>query len=299
MNLRHIEAFRAVMMTGSMTEAARRMHTSQPQISRLISQLEAIAQFSLFDRKGSRFTPTSEGAKFFQDVEKTFVGLEGLESSAANIRAFKSGRLSVAAMPRLAGGLLTRIVARFKADYPDVMVSIHSGTSSAVHNWITTGLCDAGLAMLYDDPANVQVEALHSTHFVAVLPKSHRLAKRKHLKPEDFAGEAFVSFASGSPLRSRIDQIFTGIGVERRTVVETDLGTSVCALVAAGLGISLINPLAAQEERDLPGIAIRRFIPAVPITIALLYPPYATHDRLVNIFAEYVRKITALELKDL
>ena len=104
MSLRHIEAFRAVMMTGSMTAAARRVHTSQPHVSRLIAQLEAITQFPLFDRNGSRLTPTQDGSRFFQEVEKTFIGLAGLESAAASIRSFSASRLSVAAMPRLAGG---------------------------------------------------------------------------------------------------------------------------------------------------------------------------------------------------
>ena len=57
------------MMTGSMTAAAR-VHTSQPHVSRLIAQLEAITQFPLFDRNGSRLTPTQDGSRFFQEVEK-------------------------------------------------------------------------------------------------------------------------------------------------------------------------------------------------------------------------------------
>ena len=47
-------------------------------------------------------------------------------------------------MPRLAGGLLARIVAAFKTEYPDVMVSIHSGSASAVHNWISSGFATPG-----------------------------------------------------------------------------------------------------------------------------------------------------------
>ena len=58
------------MMTGSMTAAARWVHTSQPHVSRLIAQLEAITQFPLFDRNGSRLTPTQDGSRFFQEVEK-------------------------------------------------------------------------------------------------------------------------------------------------------------------------------------------------------------------------------------
>jgi DNA-binding transcriptional LysR family regulator len=295
MKMQHIEAFRAVMLTGSMTQAARRLHTSQPQISRLIGQLESLTRFPLFDRGGGRLVPTLDGARFFQEVEKTFIGLSGLEAIAAGIRSFGAGRLSMAAMPRLAGGLLTQAAARFKADHPDVMISIRSGTASTVHNWVSSGFCDIGLAMLYSEATGVEAEPVLTTGFVAIVPAGHKLAQKKILTPGDFAGEAFISFPTGSPLCDRIDAIFNSVGVERTVVAETDLGASICALVAAGLGISLINPLAAYEERHGVGLVVRPFEPAVPITIALLYPPYSTRSRLISVFGGYLHGIITEE----
>lgn len=295
--LRHIEAFRAVMLGGSMTEAARRMHTSQPQVSRLISQLETITQFALFDRKGSKLSPTVDGLRFFEEVEKTFIGLAGLESAAAGIRSFGAGRLSVAAMPRLAGGLLARIVARFKQQYPEVTVSIHSGSDTAVNNWIASGFCDTGLAMLYGEAPHIQVEPVITTQCVAVLPPGHPLARQRRLKPADFAGLPFISFPPGAPMREHVDQIFMTAGVERGvTVAEASLGASICALVAQGLGVSLINPLAAREESQDSGLEIRPFVPSVPLSIALLFPPYHTRSRLVTVFSELARDVIRQEL---
>ncbi|OZI58767.1 LysR substrate-binding domain-containing protein [Bordetella genomosp. 1] len=299
MGLRHIEAFRAVMMTGSMTAAARSVHTSQPHISRLIAQLEAITQFALFDRNGSRLTPTLDGARFYQEVEKTFVGLAGLESAAAGIRSFSASRLSVAAMPRLAGGLLARIVARFKTEYPDVMVSIHSGNASTVHNWISSGFCDMGLAMLSGDAPGIQVEPVMAMNCVAIMPRGHRLARLDRIKPADFAGEPFVAFTSSTPLRDRIDRVFTQAKVERQVVAEAGLGASISAMVGAGLGVSLINPLAAREEYATHGVELRPFTPAVPVTVALLFPPAHTRSRLVTVFARYARELMLEEMADL
>lgn len=296
MGLRQIEAFRAIMVSGSMTAAARRMHTSQPQVSRLIAQLEAATQFALFERSGSKLTPTLDGSRFFHEVEKTFIGLAGLESAAASIRSFATGRLSVAAMPRLAGGLLARIVVRFKVQYPDVMVSIQSGDASRVHDWISSGFCEAGLAMLYNDTAGVQVEPVVTTRCVAVLPAGHRLARLKKLKPADFRGEPFISFPMGSTLRERIDGIFQAAKVERTIVAEAGLGASICALVEAGLGVSLINPVAAGEEHISAGIEVRPFSPAVPVIIGLMYPPYHNRTRLVSVFAELARDVMREEL---
>jgi DNA-binding transcriptional LysR family regulator len=70
MNLKHIEAFRAVMLAGSMTAAAKELFTSQPNISRLITQLERETGLLLFQRSGVRLIPTSEGNAFFREVER-------------------------------------------------------------------------------------------------------------------------------------------------------------------------------------------------------------------------------------
>lgn len=296
MSLRHIEAFRAVMVSGSMTEAARRMHTSQPQVSRLIGQLEKIAQFALFSRKGSRLTATLDGTRFYKEVEKTFVGLAGLESAAAGIRAFSAGRLTVAAMPRLAGGLLARVVAQFKTRHPDVMVSIQSGNAGAIHDWVSSGLCDLGLALLSEDSPGVQVEPVLAMNCVAVLPRGHRLARLKALGAEHFGGQPFISFSGGTALRHRIDLLFADAEVQRMLVAEASLGASICAMVGAGLGISIVNPLAASEETGLGDIEVRPFLHPLPVTAALLYPQYHSRTRLVELFARYARQLILKEM---
>jgi DNA-binding transcriptional LysR family regulator len=179
------------------------------------------------------------------------------------------------------------------------MVSIHSGNAGTVHNWISSGFCDTGLAMLSGDSPGIQVEPVLTMSCVAVVPKGHRLTKLKKLKPADFAGEPFVAFTSGTPLREKIDAVFRTAKVERQTVAEAGLGSSICALVGAGLGVALINPLAAREEYAAHNVEIRPFSPAVPVTVALLYPPYHTRTRLVSVFSRYAHQLMQEEMGDL
>ncbi|MBK5949765.1 transcriptional regulator [Rhodobium orientis] len=290
MGLQHIETFRAVVMTGSMTRAAEELHTSQPQISRLIGQLEEIAGFSLFVRNGTRIATSAEGAKFFEEVEKAFVGLKNLETAADDIRSFRAESLRVAAMPRLAGGLLTQSVAALKTDYPDVMVSIHSGTASAVDTWVGSGICDVGLVMLYGSGGTgLDMVPVSTSNCVCVLPVGHPLAEREAIGAADLAGERFIAFSSGSSLRRQVDAFFRDDGVEPAIAVETDLGASACALVRAGLGVSIINPMAALEEAGRMDIAIRPVWPRLPVTLGLIFPPYRQRSRLIDLFEDYAR----------
>jgi len=291
MKLQHIETFRAVVMTGSMTKAAEQLHTSQPQISRLISQLEQITRFSLFVRKGTRITTSVEGSKFFEEVERSFVGLSRLEAAAINIRTFSSEHLRVAAMPRLAGGVLTQIVAELKNNHPDLMVSIHSGTASAVHSWISSGICDVGLAMLYGGGiSGVDIQPVMKSKCVCVLPSGHRLAKNDLLTAHDLAGVNFVTFSIGSSLRTQSDAFFREVGVQPHIVAEVDLGASACKLVAAGIGVSLINPMAAADESPDAKLVIRPISPDIVVTLALIFPPYRQHTRLMDVFEDYARR---------
>ncbi len=292
MALRHIEAFNSVIRMGTMTGAAVALHTSQPQISRLIGQLEAIVQFKLFERNGSRLKPTLEGLRFHNEVRKTFDGLTTLEAAATNIRAFGTQRLSVAAMPRLAGGPMARAVASFKLAHPRVLVAIHSGDAQAVHRWVHSGFCDAGLAMLYDEEADaqdLQVEVLHRANFVVVLPPGHPLTQRRVVHARDLDGHSLVAAAQGSSLRQRCDRLLAEAGASCTITAEANLGSTVCALVAAGIGIGLINPLAAQDELRDARLEMRPFLPETSMSVALLYPTQVEQHRLVQTFAGSAR----------
>jgi DNA-binding transcriptional LysR family regulator len=298
MSLKHVEAFRVVMQTGSMTEAARRLYTSQPQVSRLIAQLETLVGFALFERIGTRLLPSLEGKRFFQEVEKAFAGLQGLEAAALNIRTFGGDRLAVAAMPRIAGGVLSHAVVQFKQQFSDTLVTIHSGAAATVDSWVSSGLCELGLAILYDsDPPGMEVVTLLSMDCACVMPRTHRLAKKKQIHATDLAGEAFVSFPLGSGPRDRIDRVLVAEGVKSRTVLESDLGASVCALVAAGMGISVINPLAALEEQQHLDMEVRPFSPAITVRLAILLPPSVSHSRLALAFIDQVRRAIDSELQ--
>ena len=87
MNLRQLEAFAAVMKTGSITQAAQSMHLSQPAVSKLIGDLEHALGFDLFIRaRGSALTVTPEAEYFFHEVERSFIGIDALKQAARDIR---------------------------------------------------------------------------------------------------------------------------------------------------------------------------------------------------------------------
>ncbi|MCP3715974.1 MULTISPECIES: LysR substrate-binding domain-containing protein [Paraburkholderia] len=289
MNLKHVEAFRAVMVSGSMTAAAKALYTSQPNVSRLIGQLERETGLTLFQRVGIRLIPTSEGNAFFREVERAYVGLQGLSTAAAQIRNLGSGRLRIAAMPSAGLTLVPHAIDKFRRLYPGVTVSLHVNTSGTVNHWTGSQFCDLGVAVYISEASNCEVELLSKVSAVCVMPASHPLAKKAMIRPADLEGESFISLCHGDGTRTQMDEVFQRAGVERVLAIEAQYTAICCEMVRCGMGVTLAHPIVARDFAG-PDIAIRPFSPAVLFPTYLLFPPNRPRERLVAEFVEVLRE---------
>ncbi len=289
LNHRQLEAFRAVIESGSVTGAAERLFITQPAVSRLIQDLEAAVGFKLFHRRHGRLDPTVEAKVLFDEVERSFVGLDKILNTAEDIRTFRAGTLRIAAMPATALGLLPRVIARFQKIHPEVQVSLQIRSSVRVLEWLASQQFDLGFAALRHSHPGVEQALLIESPYVAVLPAGHRLARRAVLEPADFAGENFISVGEEIGARSLINEIFEAAGVERRTKIDTQLASAICQLVAEGAGLSLVEPITAWEYRHL-GVVARPFRPALFFRHSLLMPALRPPARLAEVFVKLVRE---------
>ena len=98
-NSRQVEAFRAMMLTGSVTEAAKLIAVTQPAVSRLLRDFQALLKMKLFERRGSGLVPTAAATALYMEVERSFVGLERITAAAEEIRSRRTGTLRIAALP--------------------------------------------------------------------------------------------------------------------------------------------------------------------------------------------------------
>lgn len=283
MNLRQIEAFRAVMESGSMTAAARQLGISQPNVSRLIAQLEAVAQLRFFERRGGRLLPTDEGSAFYAEVERAALGLRRLQQAASDIRTFGQGRLRIATVPALGFGFLPRILPRFRREFPNVTISLQLRASPTIVQWAAAQQCDIGFASDVADLPGVLVDPFALLAGVCVVPDRHRLARAAVVHPRDLADEPFVSLTPDDAARRRIDAIFELAGVPRTLALETPYSSTLYALVAEGLGVSIANPISFRDFVGR-GLAIRRFEPAVAFRAFRLVPEKRARSRLLDAF---------------
>lgn len=282
---RQIEAFRALMLTGSTTRAAEAMHVTQPAVSRLVRELQAELGLMLFERKGNRLVPSREAIALYAEVERSYVGLERIAHSARELRERRAGVLRVAAMPTLSNAALPRFAASFLAAHPNVDMAMFGLVSHMVLDWVVSEQCDVGFAAAPIQHAAVAAEMMPPVRYVAVVPEHHRLAARRRIHPRDFAGEAFVGLGPNTPSQFRLDDVFSSHGVKRRVRVETPLSSIACALVASGAGIAIVDPFTAVEFVGR-GVAVRAFEPAIEFHVAALYPVQRTLSAVARDFID-------------
>ncbi len=288
-NLRHIEIFHAVMTAGNLTEAARLLHTSQPTVSRELARFEKVIGLTLFERSRGRLHPTVQGLRLFEEVQRSWYGLDRIVSAAESLREFRQGELSIVCLPVFSQSFLPLLLQPFLARYPEVSLNVVPQESPLLEEWLSAQRHDLGLTETLSTPAGTERTPLLTLNEVCVLPAGHPLAQRKMLTPQDFQGENYISLSRSDSYRQLLDALFSEHQVKRRMVVETHSAASVCAMVRAGVGVSVVNPLTALDYAS-SGVVVRPFSIAVPFTVSLIRPLHRPASALVDTFSAHLQQ---------
>ena len=285
---RQIEAFRAVMETGKVAAAASVLGTTQPSVSKLIADLERAAGFEMFERHGRQVVPTPEARALFEEVERAFVGMTEISRVIEDIRDFRTGSLLIAGMPALALKFLPDVIAEFIAEEPGITVSLRTRSSQAVLRHLSSQQFDLGFAALDTDHPAVQRKALFAAPMLAVLPPGHELAEKTVLEPSDFHQRPFVALGAEIGTRSETDAFLLEGKARPRIEAEAQLSASICELVAAGAGVSIVEPITATYFGAAGRVAVRPLKPAQQFRYDLLLPVTRQPSRVAGRFLRLV-----------
>lgn len=289
---RHIEVFRAVMTAGSVTGAAGLLHSSQPTVSRELARMEQLLGYALFERQQGRLRATARALALFDEVERSYQGLHRVSERAAQLGRAEQSRLAVLCLPALSHALLPGACAAFLQRHPAAELSITPQESPLLEEWMTAQRFDLGLSEQAQAAAGTRLEPLWQGDEVCVLPAGHGLLAKTVLAPADFEGQGFVSLSTEDPYRLQLDAIFAAAGVRRRLAIETHSAAAVCAMVQAGLGLAIVNPLTALACAG-PGLQLRRFAVSVPFRVSALLPEYRPAQPLVQDLLDCLRSHAA------
>ena len=295
MNIRQLEAFKAIMELGSFTRAAQKLHLSQPAVSKLIYLLERHCGFTLFHRQKNGVVPTAEGQLLFSEVERVFLGVESVAARARAIQQFDHGELKLVTFPSLGTRVLPPILAEFIADKPSLRLTVASRNSWLLVDRVASQGVDLGFGMTVTDRPGVQFEKLCSMEAVCALPPGHRLADRAVVDAADLNDERFVSLVEEDRAQITIDQAFADRGVSRNIVLKAQLTEACCSFVSAGVGVAIVDPLCTVGfARDR--LLVKPFTPTVTQDIWVITPSFRELSLSAHALVAHVKRRLAARL---
>jgi DNA-binding transcriptional LysR family regulator len=288
MEPRQLEAFAAVMSTGSVTGAARLLARSQPAITRLVQELEAEIGFPLFQRHGPRVTPTAQGFLLHEDAQRALAGLRELQIRAAEIARGEAQPLLLAATSALAVGLLPQALRRFEQQHAPAPVQLRSAAPEQVLHAVLTGAVQLGACSLPLEHRGLEVHWIGELPCVAVLPEGDELAALPTVPLAALAQRRLITMSNPYRLRHRLDADLAQAGRvpdRRAALIETNASINAQALVRAGLGVAVLEPLTVHGA-PLPGLAVRPLDTGIPFFFGVITLPSPTLAAPVRALAD-------------
>ena len=273
MNLRQIEVFRAVMTTGSTTEAARLLHVSQPGISRLVRHLELQLGVALFERRSGRLVPTAEARELQEEIEKVYRGVQHVRDVAAHLRFGTRTTLRVLSSANTALQLVPRCIAALVGQATSARVLFESLPTREIVKLLVTEEADVAISSAPLDHPALAVQPIGQWQLLCALPAGHPLLARPGgFALEDALAERLITYSPEAPQSAVIDHWLESRGVARNVAVEVRSGYAACSMAATGVGVAFVDDLSARAHR--PEGLVFMALPGAPT-----FPIFAVRNR--------------------
>jgi LysR family hca operon transcriptional activator len=267
MELRHLRYFVAVVEEGSLTVAAeRRLHTSQPSLSRQIRDLESEVGAELLTRSARGVELTAAGRAFLDHARLALAQVDAAGEAARRAAQPAKKTFAIGFLTGHEMTWLPQAMHILRDELHQIEVTIFSNYSPDLADALVRGRLD--LAFLRVEPRlDLDYRVVSQEPLVVLMPSDHRLTARKSIRPRELVGEIFVGASNkATVLRAVIEDYFKRAGVE----IEPDHGVDNIAmamsLVASTRGLALMP---AYAKNLLPGSVVSRPLEGEAPTIDL------------------------------
>jgi len=291
LTLRQIEVIRAIMVTGSIAGAARLLNVSAPGISRLMKYSEDSLGVRLFDRRAGRYVPTPQARNIFDLLDTVHRKIDDLQSAVADLGRGKSQELCIASVPSIANVMVPRAIARLRQRYPDLGLDVNILKIEEAIDYLLLGRGElVAISSRFDHPL-IEFELLASGKLLCIVPETSPLAARDKITPEEMSRHPLIGINPKDPYGAIMAGMFTDNGLDYRMNVKARFGTTVCSLVAAGLGIAIIDEFTVAH-------GVVRGLKSLEIAADSIFHTYIAYrkDLPLSVYAEHFRDTLRQEM---
>jgi len=279
LDVRRMQVLRAVISSGSITAAARNLGYTPSAISQQLSTLEREAGVELLERVGRGVRPTPAGSLLSEHAETLSTQLAKAEAALTELKEGRTGRLAIRYFATAGASLVPLAVAALRRDFPGVRLDLRLVEPDDSLPEIESGKADVAMIVLPSTTPRIkgaEYIPLLDDPYRAILPKNHRLARKRVLDLAELAEDPWVG-VDGLPgaCRDILLDACGAAGFAPNHVVESEDYQTAQGFVAAGLGVALIPELGLGAPH--PGVAIRKV--RRPDPVRSIHAAVAAHAR--------------------
>jgi len=270
MRLRHIEVFHAIYTNGSITNAAKMLHVSQPSVSKVLSHAEMQLGFKLFERIKGRLIPTDEANMLFDEVDKIYQQMRSIKSTAENIKKAEFGNINLSVTPALGFDALPNAIAKYHKIYPHVNFNVQTVHNNEVLQALLEHKCDIAILFSPSVMPSVKSIELAQSELVIVYPKTTFPELPEQLTLNDLVDLEFIDISDSGPLGN----LLWGRMMEEHVVLNSTIKVQTyfiaARLVTQGAGICIVDKYTALGNLS-DNVAIASFNPPLNFTVNALH----------------------------
>lgn len=239
MRLRHIDIFYAIMTTGSVSAAARRLNMTQPAATRLLQHAEQQLGFPLFERIKQRMVPTEQASLLFPEAQAAYRHMERFERLARQLKKAAGGQLSILATTVLAHRILPDVVKSLHIHFPEAQLEIGTGHSLSISQDLSEHRADVGIVFRPQHiPEGLSAIALSHSPLCCAYPKQWPTPKRL---PHDLQHRPFISIQEDDPLSDILKSWFHQHAIDPHIQFLANNRPLVLKMIDDGMGWSILD----------------------------------------------------------
>ena len=240
-SFKQIEFFWAVMVTGSVSGAAKVLHVSQPAVSRVIKYMEYKIGMPLFVRKNARLFATPEAKALFKEIEPIHRRLETLDESIGRIMTGANEQFRIGTSPSLGRYVIPKILSELKKTYPDIEMKIDVLSIPQLKDYLSFSEGECVCTIFPLDLPNVDLRLFSKGRLISVMQRNHKLAKKESIVASDFSDVDLIGFETNTPHGDAIDVYFRKYKANPRISIKVRFAETACALADHGLGVAIVD----------------------------------------------------------
>lgn len=253
MDIRALEVFCKIVELKSFSKAAEAVYLTQPTVSGHIKGLEEFVGLKLLDRLGREVVLTKAGELLYGYAKQVLAlrnqALQALEEYKGSLK----GHLMIGGSNIPGEYVLPALLARFKAQYPEISLTLRIGDSKEIARGVLDGTYELGAVGAKFDDGQLVYTKLLEDELVVALPAAHRWAARPAVPLAELLGQPIILREVGSGSRKVLEEALQSAGLNASALtVVAELGSTeaIRQAVKSGAGISVISFRAIQEDLE-------------------------------------------------